>query len=216
MNMKRCVIFDLDGTLIHSLPDIAAAMNRSLKKFGLPTFEESAYKYKVGNGVLKLTERCVGEHTELYQQVLEAYKADYSVNNQVNSRAFRGVPEMLKTLCENGVDVCVLTNKDQADAERVLGHYFPDVRFSVIRGRTEGVPLKPDPAAALLIAAQLGMEPGGCWYVGDTSTDMKCGNAAGMETIGVLWGYRPREELIANGARHLVIEPDEIVELVLA
>ena len=134
--MKRCVIFDLDGTLTHSLPDIAAAMNRSLKKFGLPTFEESAYKYKVGNGVLKLTERCVGERRDLYQQVLEAYKADYSVNNQVNSRTFLGVPEMLKTLCENGVDVCVLTNKDQADAERVLGHYFPDVRFSVIRGRT--------------------------------------------------------------------------------
>ena len=214
--MKRCVIFDLDGTLTHSLPDIAAAMNRSLQKYGLPVFEESAYKYKVGNGVLKLTERCVGGRTDLYQQVLEAYKADYSANNQVNSRAFRGVPEMLKTLCENGVDVCVLTNKDQADAERVLGHYFPDVRFSVIRGRVEGVPLKPDPAGALLIAAQVGVEPASCWYAGDTSTDMNCGNSAGMETIGVLWGYRPREELTSNGARHLVSDPMEIVDLVTA
>ena len=211
--MKRCVIFDLDGTLVHSLPDIAAAMNRSLRKFGLPTFEESAYKYKVGNGVLKLTERCVGEHRELYQQVLEAYKADYAVNNQVNSQAFPGVPEMLRALCDRGMDVCVLTNKDQADAERVLSHYFPDVRFSAIRGRMEGVPLKPDPTGALMIAAQLGVAPADCWYVGDTSTDMNTGNAAGMETIGVLWGYRPREELTANGARRLVSEPREIVRL---
>ena len=214
--MRKCVIFDLDGTLVHSLPDIAAAMNRSLQKFGLPTFEESAYKYKVGNGVLKLTERCVGEHKELYQQVLEAYKADYSVNNLVNGKAFRGVPEMLRALCARNVDVCVLTNKDQADAERVLAYYFPDVRFSVIRGRVENVPLKPDPAGALLIAEALGMEPGDCWYVGDTSTDMNCGNAAGMETVGVLWGYRPREELTANGARHLVSDPMEIVDLVTA
>ena len=214
--MRKCVIFDLDGTLVHSLPDISAAMNRSLQKYGLPVFEESAYKYKVGNGVLKLTERCVGEHKEYYDQVLEAYKADYAVNNQVNSHAFRGVPEMLKALCEKDVGVCVLTNKDQADAERVLSHYFPDVRFSVIRGRTEGVPLKPDPAGALLIAETLGLTKDDCWYVGDTNTDMKCGNAAGMETIGVLWGYRPREELTMSGARHLVSEPNEIVNLVTA
>ncbi|MBR5108897.1 MAG: HAD family hydrolase [Clostridia bacterium] len=214
--MRKCVIFDLDGTLVHSLPDIAAAMNRSLQKYGLPAIEESAYKYKVGNGVLKLTERCIGEHKEMYQQVLDAYRADYAEHNQVNSHAYRGVPEMLKALCEKGVDVCVLTNKDQADAERVLAHYFPDVRFSIIRGRTEGVPLKPDPAGALLIAKTLEADIADCWYVGDTNTDMKCGNAAGMETIGVLWGYRPREELTANGARHLVSEPDEIVDLITA
>ena len=212
--MKKGVIFDLDGTLLHSLPDIAAAMNRALTQFGLPTFEENAYKYKVGNGVLKLTERAIGERTDLYDQVKAAYMADYAQNNRVNTRPFRDIPELLKELLRRGVPVCVLTNKDQSDAENMLAYYFPDVAFSVIRGRVEGVPLKPNPAGALLIAESLGVSPADCLYVGDTGTDMSCGSAAGMETVGVLWGYRPREELTANGARHLISEPMELLRLV--
>ena len=211
--MKKGVVFDLDGTLIHSLPDIAAAMNRSLAKYGLPGFEEAAYKYKVGNGVLKLTERCVGERKDLYDQVKAAYMEDYSQHNRVDSRPFRGVEDMLLTLNQRGIPVAVLTNKDQGDAESMLRHFFPDIAFSVIRGRNEGVPLKPDPAGALLIAESLGVNPADCLYVGDTSTDMNCGNAAGMETVGVLWGYRPREELTANGARHLISDPMELIDL---
>ncbi len=211
--MKKGVVFDLDGTLVHSLPDIAAAMNRSLAKFGLPGFEEAAYKYKVGNGVLKLTERCVGDRKDLYDQVKAAYMEDYAQHNRVDSRPFRGVEDMLRALNQRGVPVAVLTNKDQRDAENILAYYFPDVSFAVIRGRSEGVPLKPDPAGALLVAESLGVDPAECLYVGDTSTDMNCGNAAGMETVGVLWGYRPREELTANGARRLISDPMELIDL---
>ena len=212
--MKKGVIFDLDGTLINSLPDISAAMNRSLAKFGLPGFEENAYKYKVGNGVIKIAERSVGEHTELMEDVLHAYMEDYAQNCRVNSYAYKGVREMLLGLVGRGMKVCVLSNKDQADTESVLAYYFPDVPFAAIRGRVEGVPLKPDPTGALLIARQLGLESSECWYVGDTSMDMNCGNAAQMETVGVLWGFRPREELAASGARHMICEPLELLELV--
>lgn len=211
--MKKGVVFDLDGTLVHSLPDIAGAMNRSLAKFGLPGFEEAAYKYKVGNGVFKLTERCVGDRKDLIEQVVAAYMEDYSQNNRVDSHPFRGVEDMLRALNQRDIPVAVLTNKDQPDAESMLRHFFPDVVFAAIRGRTEGVPLKPDPTGALLIAEGLGVNPADCLYVGDTSTDMNCGTAAGMETVGVLWGYRPREELTANGARHLISDPMELIDL---
>ena len=211
--MKKGVIFDLDGTLIHSLPDIAAAMNRALKQYGLPTFEENEYKYKVGNGVLKLTERAVGERRDMYEQVKQAYMADYAEHNRVNTRPFRGVPELLRELNARGVPVCVLTNKDQRDAETILAHYFPEISFAMVRGRVEGVPLKPDPTGALLLSSGIGAAPADCLYVGDTSTDMNCGVRAGMETVGVLWGYRPREELVASGARHLISEPAELLHL---
>ena len=211
--MKKGVIFDLDGTLIHSLPDIAAAMNRALKQYGLPTFEENEYKYKVGNGVLKLTERAVGERRDMYEQVKQAYMADYAEHNRVNTRPYRGVPELLRELNARGVPVCVLTNKDQRDAETILAHYFPEISFAMVRGRVEGVPLKPDPTGALLLSSGIGAAPADCLYVGDTSTDMNCGVRAGMETVGVLWGYRPREELVASGARHLISEPAELLHL---
>ena len=212
--MKKAVVFDLDGTLINSLPDISAAMNRSLRKFGLPEFEEDAYKFKVGNGVIKLTERSVGERTDKMDDVLHTYMEDYAQNCRIASYAYPGVAEMLQALVARGMHVCVLSNKDQADTESVMSYYFPAVRFSVIRGRVPGVPLKPDPAPALLIARALAVDPADCWYVGDTATDMNCGNAAGMETVGVLWGFRPREELTAGGAQHLITEPREFLELV--
>ena len=211
--MKKAVIFDLDGTLINSLPDISAAMNRSLAKAGLPGHPEDAYKYKVGNGVINLAQRSVGEHTECLDQVLQAYMADYGQNCRVNTYVYRGVSEMLKTLIQKGFRVCVLTNKDQADAESVLSYYFPGIVFSAIQGRVPDLPLKPAPDGALHIAKMLQLTSDDIWYVGDTSMDMNCGNAAGMETVGVLWGFRPRKELEASGARHIIAAPEELLHL---
>lgn len=211
--MKKAVIFDLDGTLINSLPDISAAMNRSLQRFGLPTHAESAYKFKVGNGVFRLTERAVGERSDLTDAVLRAYMADYAQHSRVNSYPYPGIPETLEELLRAGIRVCVLSNKDQGDVENVMAHYFPSIRFSALRGRVDGVPLKPDPLGALLIAEQLSLAPADFLYVGDTGTDMNCGAAAGMDTVGVLWGFRPREELTAAGAKYLIAEPKELLPL---
>lgn len=211
--MKKGVIFDLDGTLINSLPDISAAMNRALAKCGLPGYTEEAYKFKVGNGVLKLAERAVGNHMECYQAVLDAYRADYAVNCRVASRPYQGITEMLEGLIKRGLKVCVLSNKDQADVESVVSYYFPGIAFSAVQGRVEDIPLKPAPDGALRIAQDLELAPQDFWYVGDTSTDMCCGNSAGMATVGVLWGFRPREELAASGAGQLIADPLELLTL---
>lgn len=212
--MKKGVIFDLDGTLVNSLPDIAAAMNRALAAAGLPEYPQEDYKFKVGNGVLTLARRAVGARSDCYQQVLEAYMADYARHCREKSHAYPGIPALLDALQARGLKVCVLTNKDQADAESVLSYYFPGYPFAAVQGRVEGLPLKPAPDGALKIAGALGIAPGDFWYVGDTATDMDCGNAAGMETVGVLWGFRPQAELEAAHARHLVAAPEALLRLI--
>lgn len=212
--MKKAVIFDLDGTLINSLPDISQSMNRALSLSGLSPFPEEDYKYKVGNGVLKLTERCVGSHTECYDAVLHHYQEHYAAHCMDKTYAYPGISKMLKSLIAKGIRVNVLTNKDQMDAESVLAHLFPDICFSFIQGRVPELPIKPDPAGALRIMEGLSLTQKDIWYVGDTGTDIQCGNAAGFDTVGVLWGFRPREELTQNGARELAASPEELLRLI--
>lgn len=212
--MKKAVIFDLDGTLINSIPDIAGCMNKILEKYGLPTHPEDSYKYKTGNGVIKMVERALGEHTEYQETALKEYTEAYNRHCADDSYAYPGIADMLRGLANRGLKICVLTNKDQNQAEHVLNTYFADIPFAVVQGRVPGLALKPDPAGALKIAKDLGLGIEEIWYVGDTSMDMNCGNAAGMETVGVLWGFRPREELVSNGAKQLIAAPAEFLQLV--
>ena len=207
---KKAVILDLDGTLVNSLPDISAAMNRSLTAAGLPVHPQEAYCYMVGNGVFNLAFKAVGERTDLLDRVRDAYMKDYALNCRENSYAYPGMTETMLVLARSGLKLCVFSNKDQADTESVIRYYYPDIPFSCVRGRRDGIPLKPDPAGALLIAAELGVSPADCWYVGDTATDMRCGNSAGMETIGVLWGFRTLKELTDNNASHIAGSVDEL------
>ncbi|MBE5787490.1 MAG: HAD family hydrolase [Clostridiales bacterium] len=211
--MKKAVIFDLDGTLVNSLPDISGAMNRTLAAMGMPVHPEEAYKYMVGNGAEKLAQRAAAGHPEMAQTVLERYREDYQEHSRVNSHAYPGIREMLEKLTARGVKIAVFSNKDQKDTENVAAYYFPRIAFSAIRGKVADVPLKPDPAGALLCARAMGVSPDECLYVGDTNVDMQCGNAAGMETVGVLWGFRTQQELLSGGARHLIVSPDELPSL---
>lgn len=212
--MKKAIIFDLDGTLINSLPDISAAMNRALEKHGLPTYDEKAYQYMIGDGVVNLAMRAVKAHAECLEDVLNAYRQDYARHSRVNTRPYAGIGEMLRALSKAGFHLCVFSNKDMSDTQSVVAHYFPDIPFAAVRGKTDHMPIKPDPAGALKIARDLNISPDECWYVGDTNTDMKCGSNAGMETIGVLWGFRTEEELIACGANHIAASPHSLLEII--
>ena len=211
---KKAVLFDLDGTLVNSLPDISKCMNTALQKHGLPAHPQQAYCYMTGNGARVLTERAVGEaHQGLVDGVLNDYRALYAVHCYDSSFVYPGIVDMLAGLRAAGYKLAVLSNKDDPDVASVIAHYFAPNTFDVLRGRRDGVPLKPDPTAALDVARGLGIAPDDFWYLGDTATDCETCQAAGMHMIAVSWGFRPESELRQAGAARIVAEPAQALAL---
>ena len=210
----RAVLFDLDGTLLNTLEDIADSMIRALLENGLPVHELDAYKYFVGDGVKTLAMRATGFREEIAPKVLRAYQAYYSAGCENKTRPYEGVKDMLLKLSAMGLKLCVFSNKPHRDTQYVTARYFPGIKFDAVRGQMEGVPVKPDPTGALEIAREMGILPADYLYVGDTGVDMTCANAAGMTPVGVLWGFRKREELMENKARHIIAAPGELLDLV--
>lgn len=207
----RAVLFDLDGTLTNTLEDIADAMNRSLRLHGLPEWPLDAYRYLVGDGARKLAERAVREEQQLALSVQREYQAYYQEHTQVKSRPYEGIPELLRALQTRALPLAVLSNKPDADTRHVVAHYFPDVRWAVVRGQIEGVPVKPDPTGALAVAQAMGVSPGEVLYLGDTATDMRCALNAGMHPVGALWGFRTAQELTESGAERLAAHPEAVL-----
>lgn len=209
--MIQAVLFDLDGTLTNTLEDIAFAMNRALGLHGLPAHPVDAYRYMVGNGARVLAQRAVGERQDLAEQVQRDYQAYYEKHNLLRTRPYEGIPALLSGLQGRGLKLCVFSNKPHADTCHVVAHFFPDVAFAVVRGQQEGVPVKPDPAGALLVARALGIPPEDFLYVGDTDVDMLCARKAGMHPVGAAWGFRGREELCQAGAEKILQSPVELL-----
>ena len=209
----RAVLFDLDGTLLNTLMDIADSMNRALLENGLPEHPLDAYRYFVGDGVKTLAQRATGFREEYIPAVLKAYQAYYAAGCRNKTRPYDGVMEMLATLERRGLKLCVFSNKPHQDTRNVMAYYFPHIRFDAIRGQKENVPVKPDPTGALETAMELHIPPEDFLYVGDTGVDMDCANASGMIPVGALWGFRPKEELVEHHARHLIEKPEDLLTL---
>ena len=207
----KAVLFDLDGTLTNTLRDISSAMNRALRLHGLPEWTEDDYRYLVGNGARTLARRAVRDRQELLEPVLADYQHYYERHALDATRPYPGIPELLQALNQRDIPCCVLSNKPHADTVNVVGHFFPGIRFAAVRGQTEGVPVKPDPAGALALARELGIAPADFLYLGDTAVDMTCAVAAGMHPIGVLWGFRESKELLEAGAEALIARPEELL-----
>jgi phosphoglycolate phosphatase len=211
----RGVLFDLDGTLLNTLDDLADSMNAVLSARGLPAHPVDAYRHFVGEGASLLVTRALPEEMR-DENTVAAVQAEfldiYAAGWKVKTRPYDGVPQLLAELAARGVPMAVLSNKPDEATRDCIGHFFPRVPFAAVRGQVPGMPRKPDPAGALLIAKEMHLDPAKILYAGDSSTDMRCAVAAGMFPLGVLWGFRSREELLAHGARALATRPEEIAE----
>lgn len=208
----RAAIFDLDGTLVDSLADIATAMNHSLSHHGLPTHPLPDYRHYVGEGVMQLVRKAVPAGQDgLHESVLAVYRAYYAEHLFDQTYVFPGVAGVLSALAAEGVRLAVLSNKSDGFTKRLVEGLLPGVPFVAVYGERPGVPRKPDPTAALALAAELGVEPDGCGFVGDTPVDMNTARQAGMYGVGVTWGFRSAEELKSTGARALATTAAELL-----
>ena len=200
--MIKAVVFDLDGTLLDTIPDIAAALNRSLAACGLPTHPIERIKTFVGNGIRNAVRRAVpdADDTATVERVLAGYLEDYALRCAENTAYFPGVREMLQGLMEKGLPLGILSNKTERDVLTIVNHYFPEIPFRCVLGQVDDRPLKPDGAAADPVLAAIGVPAGEIAFVGDSGSDMTFAIAAGMVPVAAPWGYRSRENLVESGA----------------
>lgn len=212
----KAFIFDLDGTLIDSLADIAEAVNRALDEHGFPRQPLELFPRFIGEGVHTLVERAVP--AEVLPTIdIPAMAADYQRNYQNTwrdkTRPYEGMPEVIRALRAAGMMTAVLSNKPDPFTKLCCEHFYPPGSFDAVRGAREGVPRKPHPQVGHELAAELRVPIGECVYVGDSGLDMEFAVNSGMFPVGVLWGFRGEEELRANGAGRIISQPADLLEL---
>ncbi len=216
MAPARAVLFDLDGTLLDTLLDLALAVNEVLERAGHPTRPVDAYRHLVGDGIRELVRRALPAGARGPDEVetrLAEMRAAYGRRWRDHTRPYEGATSALAQLRGRGLRLAVLSNKPDDFTHLCVETFLPGTGFEAVVGARADRPLKPDPAAATEIARGLGVPPGRVLYVGDTSTDMRTAVSAGMVPVGALWGFRDAGELLASGARHLVDRPGALLDL---
>lgn len=212
----KSLIFDLDGTLINSLLDIALSMNKVLKKYNYPIHEIEKYNYFVGDGALVLVKNAMPKNSteEEIQIALKSFIETYEQNTHNNTLAYEGIYEMLKEIEKLKIKKAVLSNKPHKFTLKYVENIFNNFDFQEIHGQKVDVPKKPDPTMAISIATKLNTKIEDMIFVGDTATDIKTAKNANMKSIGVAWGFRPIEELKEAGADFIAHTPMDIVKYV--
>lgn len=213
----KALIFDLDGTLLDTLADLADAANRVLASMGMPTHHFAAYRHFVGNGLHTLITRILPETERTDRVIKEAvlrFTEDYSHHWQVKTCMYDGIEDMLNILNSREYPMSILSNKPHQFTLLCVEQLLSSWKFSPIVGLGPENPPKPDPAAALLIAKTLKFDPSQILFVGDSSVDMQTATNAGMDAVGVLWGFRTADELHSNGARYLIKHPNQLPNIV--
>jgi phosphoglycolate phosphatase len=208
------LIFDLDGTLVDSLPSITAAVNHGLERLSLPAHPMAAVSRMVGEGVRTLCERALPEgRLDLHDSLLSHVWEYYEAHLLDRTKPYPGVDELVRALATSGAKLGVLSNKpDVLTCRTIVGLQWASV-FKAVRGQHDGLPRKPDPAGAYWILGALGLEPEQTLYVGDTAIDCATARAAGIPSVAVTWGFRARAELERESPTWIVDRPDQILRI---
>ncbi len=217
--IKLCV-FDLDGTVLDTVESIAYYGNYALEKNGIDPIAVEEYKYLAGNGIINLIKNmlrfrdCLTD--ENFEKVFHDYDTAYNANTSYKSKMFDGMQEALDGIKAMGVKIAIVSNKPHFATTGVVNSLFGEGYFDLVYGQREGIPIKPDPTAVLQILSEVGVDREECLYIGDTGTDMQTGKNSGLYTIGVLWGFRGKEELLENGADKTIEKPHELYDHIRA
>lgn len=213
------LIFDLDGTLLNTLEDIANACNITLAKYLLPTHPVSAYRMMVGNGFDKLIRRALGSDTSLNDDEISAITIDaknyYSAHLMEKTRPYPGICECLKNLVENGKAIAVLSNKPDPMTKAIISHFFPNLPFAIVQGAMPELPLKPSPVPLLNILQNFSWKPAECIYIGDSEVDVITGKNAHLKVAAVSWGFRDKSVLEREKPDFLCATPEELLYAIL-
>lgn len=213
----RAVLFDLDGTLLNTIEDLMDVMNDVMAPLGVAPHDVEQAKVQVGDGLRNYVLRVLPperrEDEELVTRCCKLFSEQYATRWRVKTHPYDGVAQMLTGVAERGLPMAVLTNKPDEFTQVMVRELLGEWEFAAVRGVGPDGVKKPDPAGALAIAARMGVHPAECLFVGDTNTDMRTANAAGMFPVGVTWGYRSRDELLTCGAKVLIDTPPELVGL---
>lgn len=212
----RAVLFDLDGTLLDTLEDLADSINAVLIRLGFPVYGPDDYRTFIGDGVELLARRALPEDRRddaMVSLIVAEGRREYGRRWADKTRVYEGIEGLLDTLTGRGIRMAVLSNKPDDFTGMMVSHYLPRWQFDAVWGARVDVPKKPDPGAALAIASLLRVPPSQFLYLGDTDTDMRTARSAGMFPVGALWGFRTGDELIKNGARALIDRPGDLLGL---
>ncbi|MGL4852819.1 MAG: HAD family hydrolase [Phocaeicola sp.] len=215
--MKKLIIFDLDGTLLNTIGDLAAAVNHALTHYGYPTHSEEAYRFFVGNGIAKLLERALPadkKNAEEVDQLMSQFLPYYTAHSADFTAPYPGTVELLKELQAKGYKLAVASNKHQAGTSELVAHYFAGITFCSVLGQREGVATKPHPTIVHESVAAAGVTIEEALYVGDSNVDMETAQNAGVEAVGVAWGFRPRAELEAYKPLAVIDSAEELMNYV--